>query len=258
MIITIALYIILGIIALFVILLSVRVRVTIEMKDQLSLTVFAFGIKIPILPKKKKYRIKDYTPKKIAKREKKKAQKAAKKAKKDAEKQKKKESEKALSKEEKKALKQKEKDSRPPLGDMIDLFLRILKMFFSGFFAKFHFHVARIRIGVGSANAAMTAMLACAIQTAIKPVLMLIDKKSNLHGMKNADILIYPDYLSDKITADVKLSFSMSAGALIGVLLKAGISFILGWGKIKPAPLKPSDGNSKPENKESKTESISA
>ncbi len=118
---------------------------------------------------------------------------------------------------------------------MLDLFTRIIKIFFSGLFAKFHFHVARIKIDVGSDNAAATAMICVGIRTAIRPVLKFLDKHSNLHGMKHAEIAITPNYLSEEIKADVKLGFSTSLGGILGVAVRAGFSFIFGWFKIKPS-----------------------
>lgn len=234
-----ALITILSILAFFVILFTVRIRVNLELKDELSLSVIAFGIKINILPAKpKKYKIKNYTPKKIAKRDAKVAQKAAKKAEKQrlkaAEKKKKKEEQKKLTKAEKKAIKAKKKASMPPLFDMIGLFANIAKLFFSGLFSKLHFHVARIRITVGSSDAATTAMMYCGICTAMKPVLMFLDKYSNLHGMKNADVFITTDYLSEELKLDLKLGFSMSLGGLLGVVLKVAVKFLVGWISIKP------------------------
>ena len=77
MIATVALIIIGIIAAIFVALLTIRVRVNLEMSDELRLSVIAFGVKINVLPKKpKKYKLSDYTPKKIAKRDKIAAEKA--------------------------------------------------------------------------------------------------------------------------------------------------------------------------------------
>ena len=82
MVITVALYIILGIIAIFVLIFTVRVRVTIDMADEMRLWVSVLGIKINILPKKpKNYKIGNYTLKKIAKRDAKKSAKEKKKEK---------------------------------------------------------------------------------------------------------------------------------------------------------------------------------
>lgn len=248
MIIIVGTIIAISILSFFVLIFSVRAKVTLEINDQTSLTVSFLGIKIPILPKKpKKYKLRDYTPKKIAKRDKKKAKKDAKKAEKkklkQAEKSKKKTQKKKLTKEEKAAL----KATKPPLPDKISLFARLIKLFFGRFFRRSHFHVARIRIKVGSPDAATTAMLWCAIWAALKPTLIILDKYSNLHGMKNADIDISPDYLREDLDIDVKLAFSMSLGGLLGVLLRVLFSFLVGWGKIQPAPAnkKSSDKNEK-------------
>ena len=234
------------------ILFSVRARVDLKFKDELSLTVSFLGIKLFALPKKtKKYKISNYTLKKIAKRDKKKAEKEAKKAEKQklkqARKQNKKGEKKKLSKEEKKA----KKANRPAISDMADLFLRLIKLFFSRFFGRFHFHVARIKIKVGSSDAAKTALLHTAICAAFKPLLIILDKHSNLHGMKNADIDISPDFLSEKIEFDVDLGFSMSLGALLGVLLRVLFSALIGWGKIQPAP-QVKEKSASPETKDEK------
>lgn len=234
------------ILAFFVLIFAMRVRVTVEMKEDsdLALTVTVLGINIKILPKKpKKYNIKNYTPKKIAKRDKKAAEKAEKKriaaAKKKAEKAEKKKQKKEaaakLTKAEKKAIKARKKAKRPPIPDMLSLFLRVIKILFSGLFSKFHFHVARLRIKVGSSDAATTALMYVAICQAINPVLNFLAKHSNLHGRGNADIDVSPDYLSEELKVDIKLGFSTSLGGLLGALFRTGFSFIFGWMKIVPS-----------------------
>ena len=61
-----------AIVTLFVALFTIRIRVDLEMADELRLSVLAFGVRIGILPKKpKKYNIRDYSLKKIAKRDRK-------------------------------------------------------------------------------------------------------------------------------------------------------------------------------------------
>lgn len=218
-----------SVLAVFVVLFTVRARVRLRYSDTLSLTVSFLGIKLFVLPKKqKKYKISDYTLKKIAKRDKKRAEKDAKKASKKKAKQ---ADKKKLTKEEKAA----KKASKPTFSDTADLFLKLIKLFFSKFFGRFHFHVAKIKIKVGSSDAARTALTYCAICGAIKPLLIIIDKHSNLHGMKNADIDISPDFLNERIDFDVDLGFSMSLGALLGVLLRVLFSALVGWGKIQPA-----------------------
>ena len=239
----VALAIILGIIALFALIFNVRIKVTVEMKDELFLTASVLGIKIPIIPQKpKKYKLRDYTPKKIAKRD----AAAAKKAKLDAEKKAKKDAEKALRKKEKqekeakltkaekKALRKKKLESLPPIPDMISLFLNIIKVLFSGLFKKFHFHVERLRIKVGGADAAQIALVYVAITNGLHPVFAFLDKVSNLHGVNKADIEISTDYLSEDIVADVKLGFSTSIGGVLGAVIKVAWKALVGWIKITP------------------------
>lgn len=223
--------------------LTVRVRVTIEMADELHLDVSVLGIKIKILPKKqKKYKISNYTLKKIAKRDKKKAEKDAKKAaaaalkkKKKAEaKKQKKSSQKKLSKEEKKALKAKKKASRPPLPPLIALLRDTLGFFFPSIFGKFHFHLARIKLKIGGKDAAQTALTYYAVTNALGPILGFIDRHSNLHGMSRAEIDVSPDFLSEEIKADVKIGFSTSLGGILGTAIKTGFKLLTGYIKIKP------------------------
>lgn len=231
------------ILGFFVLLFCVRVRVNIKMKDELKLSVIAFGVKIKILPKKpKKYNLKKYTLKKIQKRDEKAALKAKKKeeakAKKKKEKEEKKKAAKALTKEQKKAIKAKKKASRPPIPDMISLFKEVIGLFFGTFFSKLHFHVAKIKIKVGSSDAATTAVLHGAICAALGPTLVFIDRHSNLHTKRNYIIYIEPDFTSDKIDMDIDLGLSLSLGGVLSAAIKAGFKFIMGWTKIKPTPPK--------------------
>ena len=238
-----ALLLVAAAIAVAIILLAIRAKLTIEFNEIFSLWVSFLGIKFKILPKKpKKYNIRNYTPEKIAKRDAKAAKAAARKAEADAkrkaEKAKKKRKKKALknkmTREEKKAARAEKQSKIPPIGDMLDLFFKVIELLTSNFIKHFHFHVVRIRIKVGSEDAARTAMLTTAIGMAIEPLLVFLDRNSNLHGKSSADIDISPDYLSETIKYDVKLAFSMSLGSLIWILLRAGIPAVVGWIKIQP------------------------
>ncbi len=244
MIIIVALYIVLGIFAFFALIFNLRIRVTIDMADELALSVMVCGIKINILPKKpKKYKLSDYTLKKIAKRDRKNAIKEEKKArakalkkKKKAEAKKRKQEEEAkLSKAEKKAIKARKKASMPPIPPLVSLLVKTLGYFFPGFFGKFHFHVARIKLRIGGADAAQTALVYYAVTNALTPALNFIEKHAHLHGRKTAEIDIRPDFLSEDITADVKIGFSTSIGSILATLIGTAFKFMLGYIKIKPS-----------------------
>ena len=140
------------IILLFVLLFTVRASVTIEYRDEFSLWVRVFGIKIGILPKKeKKYKYGRYSLKKIRRRDEKAAKKKAKadaaKRERDAEKAKRKAREKkrrdSMTKAERKAEKKRKKAERPKVGDIVSLALGVAKLFFSRLFGKLHIKIAR-------------------------------------------------------------------------------------------------------------------
>lgn len=236
------------IILFFVFLFTVHAFITIEMTDDVALTVRVLGIPIKILPKKPKtYNVKNYTLKKIRKRDAKAAKKAAKKAenkkKKQAEKEQKKAEKKAelakLSKEEIRALKEKKKAGRPALTDLISLVTRVVGLFFSRFFGKLHIKVAMLHVRVGAADAMQAALIYGAANQAVQYLMVFLHKISHVDGLKKADIRIEPDFLSDKIEFEFKMTFRVSLGNVLGAVFKAGWRFLVGYVKIKPDPDRP-------------------
>ena len=236
------------IILFFVFLFTVHAYITIEMVDDMALTVRVLGIPIRILPKKPKtYKISHYTLKKIRKRDAKAAKKAEKKAeskkKKKAEKEQKKAEKKAelakLTKEERKALKEKKKAGKPALTDLIPLVCRVLKLFFSRFFGKLHIKVAMLHVRVGASDAMQTAVIYGAVNQSVQYLVEFLRRISHVDGLKNADIRIEPDFLSDKIEFEFNMTFRVSLGNVLGALLKAGWHFLVGFIKIKPDPDRP-------------------
>lgn len=239
------------IILFFVFLFTVHAYITIAMTDDMALTIRILGIPIKILPKKPKtYKISNYTLKKIRKRDAKAAEKAIKKAeskkKKQAEKEKKKAEKKAelakLSKEELRAMKEKKKASRPALTDLIALVCKVLKLFFSRFFGKLHIKVAMLHVRIGAADAMQAAVIYGAANQAVQYLIELLRKISHVDGLKNADIRIEPDFLSDKIEFEFNMTFRVSLGNVLGAVFKAGWAFLIGFIKIKPDPNHPKRG----------------
>jgi len=229
------------IVLLFVLLFTVHAYVTIEAGDDLALTVRILGIPIRILPKKpKKYKISRYTLKKIRKREAKEAKQAAKKARQKAEKRAKKAAKKTaeanMTRAERRAAKAAKKAKKPALTDMIALVAKVAKLFFSRFFGKLHIKVAKIHLRVGAGDAMTAAVTFGLVNQAVAYLMELLKKISHVDGLKKADVLIQPDFLSDKIEYDVKLTFRVSLGNVVGALLRAGWSFLLGYARIKPDP----------------------
>lgn len=233
------------IVLLFVLLFTLHVSIRIQLTDEFALTVGVLGIKIPILPKKeKKYKLKDYTLKKIRKREKKQAKKDAKKAaaakKKASEKARKKaekaEAEAKLTKAEKKALKKAKRAKRPKLTEFIPLTARVAKLFFSKFFGKIHIKMARLHVTVGGKDAASVAIMYGMIYPSMEALLVTLSKICRLEDLKKTDVQVLPDFTAEKITFDCDITFRVCLGNLVGAALKAGWSFLMGYNKIKPNP----------------------
>lgn len=245
-------WIIFGCIVLFfVFLFTVHAYITIEMVDDMALTVRILGIPIKILPKKPKtYNPKHYTLKKIRKRDAKAAKKAAKKAaakqKKKDEKAKEKADKKAelakMSKEERRELKEKKKASRPALTDLIPLVCKTLGLFFSRFFGKLHIKIAKLHVRVGAADAMQAAVIYGTVNQSVQYLVEFLRKISHVDGLKKADIRVEPDFLSEKIEFEFKLTVRVSLGNVLGALLKAGWKFLVGFVKIKPDPDHPKGG----------------
>ena len=240
----VTLYILAGILLLFILLFTVHAYITIDMQDEFTLSVRALGIRIPISPKKqKKYKPSRYTLKKIRKREAKAAKKKEKadaaKIKKAKAKAEKKEAKAKLTKAERKALRKDKRAKRPAMTDFIPLTARVSKLFFSRFFGKLRIRTARLHIRVGTDNAAKTAVMFAVIRQSVAGLMTVLRTISHVDGLKKADIAISPDFTSDKITFDCKLTFRVSLGNIVGAALKAGLSFLFGYHKIKPDPDQP-------------------
>lgn len=236
------------IVLLFVLLFTVHAYITIEMTDDMALTVRVLGIPIRILPKKPKtYKISHYTLKKIRKRDEKAAKKAAQKAenkkKKKAEKEQKKAEKKAelakLTPEERRALKEEKKAGKPALTDLIPLICRVVGLFFSRFFGKLHIKVAKLHIRIGGADAMQTAMVYGVANQAVQYLVEFLRRISHVDGLKKADIRVEPDFLSEKIEFEFNMTFRVSLGNVLGAVFKAGWKFLVGYIKIKPDPNHP-------------------
>ena len=223
------------ILAILILLFSVRIFVNLELSDELKLNIWAFGFRIKVLPKKeKKYKLSDYTPKKIARREAKRKKLEEKRAAKRAAKRAKRRELSKLTKAERKALKKKKRESRPAVTDMITSATGILGLFFSTFFSHLHIKTSRIKIKVGGPDAAQVALRWYAIYAACDSLIAILDRNSHIHGKKNADISIEPDYLSEKIDMDIKVSFSMNLFGMLCVLIKVIVKAVVEWLNIQP------------------------
>ncbi len=243
-----ALIIIGCILLFFIFLFTVHAFITLDMAEDMALSVRVLFIRIKILPKKEKaYNPKKYTLKKIRKRDEKEAKKAAKasenKEKKALEKAEKKAEKKAklaaMSKEERRELKRKKKESRPALTDLIPLVCRVLGLFCSRFFGKLRIKVARLNVRIGAADAMQAAVMYGVVNQSVQYLMEGLKKFTHVDGLKKAEINIVPDFTSDKLDFDFKLTVRVSLGNVLGAVFKAGWKFLIGFLRIKPNPDRP-------------------
>ncbi len=246
-------WIVIGCILLFFIFLfTVHAFITLDMAEDMALSVRVLFIRIKILPKKEKkpYDPKKYTLKKIRKRDEKAAKKAAKaaenkkrKAEAKAEKKAKKKAKlAAMTKEERRELKRKKKASRPALTDLIPLVLRTLGVLGSRFFGKLRIKVMRLNVRVGASDAMQAAVMYGVVNQSVQYLMEGLKKITNIDGVNKAEISVTPDFLSDKINFDFKLTVRVSIGNILGAVFKAGWKFLVGFLRIKPDPDNPNKG----------------
>lgn len=218
-----ALYILGGIFLVFFAIAMIRAEVIIKYADDFGLAVRICGIKLTIMPRKpKKVRPRDFTPKKIAKRE----EKARRKAEKKAQKKKAKKARKDAEKAEKAELKKQGKVKKKPLGETISLILALVKTAVGRFAKHLRVRVARLHINVATGDAASTAILYGTVAQSAAYIAALLDSTKTLKNAARADVDIHADYLSEKTTADIEIGFSLRVWQVIDILIRTGITFI--------------------------------
>ena len=185
----IALYILLGIIALITLLLCLRAHLCIVYEDDLRVYIRVLFIKYFLIPEKKK---------------------------------KFKESKKKKKQEEKKiVLKKRSADEKKPsLLDKLSLIKEILAVFLKAFSKHLHVKIVKMHIKVGSPDASQTAILYGAISGAVAGIIEIIDSYTNLNKIKDSTIIVEPDFLSEKCEAKINISFSMSVFGALVILAK--------------------------------------
>lgn len=209
----------------------IRAQVVLIFNGELALKVKVLGLTIQILPKKPKKPLNpdDFTPEKyrklLAKEAKLQAKKEAKKAKSQAKK-----AEKAANKKKAKEEAAKNPPKRPKkkkgLADILDLVymgVDALKSLGKSFGKHFEIEAVRLRIIVGSEDAAQTAMLYGILVQAVAYFLEILSSITNLRIRKpnRSNILVDADFTSEKIEADLHLIFKMRVWHIFAMVFSA-------------------------------------
>ena len=224
-----------------VLLLSIKARIILEYRDEVTLTVRIMGLfSLRILPKQEK---KPKGPHSMSRRkaqrikrklEKKAAKKAAKKRKKQLEK----EAKKAEKEQEKREGKPKKSLTVPDVLDLIHLVAAVLKTLVGTFFKHLRVRVARLRITVATGDAATTAIGYGAITQALEVLYPYLEQIPTFRFPELSDIDVGIDYLKDSPEVDLRMEFTLRLWHVFAVLFRTigtalwrGIRFLFGYMK---------------------------
>ena len=208
----------------FIFLLSIKFKITIGYSEEISLTVKVLGIKIRILPAKSKKGPQSMSPKKAKKIR----EKLLKKKKKKNEASRKKAAAKAEAKEHPQP---KQKKSLSEILYIIKLVRALVAKVIKKFFGHLRIDIARIKVNVATGDAASTAIAYGAVTQAINLLFPVLQQIKNFKLPDDSEIDVRADFVSDSMTMDLELSFSLriwhlfsvafgALGTLIGFLIK--------------------------------------
>ena len=212
-----ALIVILSILLFLVLLMSVRIRITIEYNE--SLIVFArimHIIRIPITPtKERKVKLSDYTEKEITKREKLELEKAQRKEQKKREKK-----EKKIEKKKRRKEHPEEAQHERTLSENLSLIIDIVKVLFKRFFKHLRIDLSRIHISIAGEDAAQTAILYGVICQSVAYLLEIMKNFKTVSTPDFSDVTVTPNWIGEKTTVDIKLSFSLRVGHVFDLIFR--------------------------------------
>jgi len=225
--------ILLGVLLFLLLLCLIPVYVCIVYDGEVTLGVRALGIRIPILPKKKKkIHLRRFSAARVRRLREQERLERLKKLKKKQEAAKKK---KAAAEQKKK---EKQKQLPPPeVSDepgTIRILLRIVGDVLDTFFGRLRVKMLRLRITVGASDAAKTAIMYGIVSQGVACLMELVAQKTRYRRVKCAEVEVVPDYLAQKTTADVDLRFGLSLADLIVTGVKLGVRFLREKYPVRP------------------------
>lgn len=217
-------YILLGILLALILLtvglMLLRATVTLEYRDEVSITLQVLFIKIKLLPKKKKrVNYKKFTPKKLRRL-------LAKKHKKELKKWNKSQAKKLKKAQKKQKLKEAEQkggkvQNKRSLSESIGLIKALLEVIPARLLHHLTVKLARLNIVVASNDAAKTALMYGAVSQTVAYIVAFLDQMTHLKYAPEPEVSVSADFLAEKPTADIKLSISLRVWHLFDLLILA-------------------------------------
>ncbi len=201
----ILLWILLGIAAFLILLLSLNVSLILQYREKIEISLSLPGIRIPLYPQKeKKVKISDYSLRSIEKRKRKEQKKALKKTKKKT----------------KTATASKEQPKKRSVSQNLRIIRALAAPLSKRFFGHLRLKTSCIRISVATGDAASTAILFGVVNQSVVYLLEILDSFGSLHKSGRDRISVTPDYTSSKTTAYIKLVFSLRTHRIFDILFQ--------------------------------------
>lgn len=214
------LIVLLALVAFFVLLFLLRVRVVLTADDakvRLTLRVLCFTFS---LYPGKRVDPRKYSPERVKKREAKKAKKAARKAAKAAKKAAKQKKPAATTKKAPKAS-----EAPMTLTEKLTLVRKLLVALLRATGKHLYLRAARLHIRVATGDAATTAVAYGAVSGGVALILTVLGKFTVLHAAP-PDVAVIADYLGEKPHIDARVVFSMRVGGAVCVLFSVAFAFL--------------------------------
>ena len=196
-----------AVLLLLVLLLSLRVRVTLLVRESVQAELRFLCFKIRLLPRRKKVKIKNYSKKRLARDAKKAAKKAAKKKKRALRHKAKADNEK------KRTLRENIRFARALTASLIRRTRKHLRV-----------HAVRLHVRVATGDAATTAVAYGAVSQSLAYLLRGLDKVTRLKA-EPPDVAVIADFVGERSTADIKITFSLRLFGALATALGVGLTY---------------------------------
>lgn len=193
-------YILAAVLFLLVLLCLARVRVVFSLREDMTVKLRFLFLSFRLYPRKKKVKISSYKWKSFERRKRR-----------------------AIERRRKKARRAPHQPTAPTgkskqsLRAQLSFFYDLLCEMYRPFLQHFHIEVARLRIRVGTGDAAKTALLTGAVSQTVAYIAAFLEEQTNLRRTACADISVTPDFLAEKSEADCRVVFSLRVFSLFAL-----------------------------------------
>jgi hypothetical protein len=103
--------------------------------------------------------------------------------------------------------------------------LEVLPIFIPRLVKRLKIKTTKIIIAVGSDDAAKTAMLYAGVNNLVIAIVAFLDNYRKLKNLKKSNIVVSADFVSEKCSADIEISFSLRVWQIIEVLFASAIKY---------------------------------